>query len=319
MQTEKFNALIAELLSQKGESNAATAGSKGNGMVFSENSDGTYSHTVEKGDTYWKVARNVVMSQMKTDNPSDVKESDVAKMMDKLIAFNGETRESANHLAIGQEIHIPKEVSNAVEKAQEQIVTAEVAPNGEPEPLTDEEKKELFTTSNGIKLADMKLNPVDGVYNPLQPPGLEQGQNGDYDMEGFWNYDVEGRETVSDVISQYTGMRTVSYKGQVDSGYGANMMWWNDTPFTATENINANGVMTYRHVDYQDSSVKMNFDDGTGSKVSEYVRSVENQLDPSSGNYTSRITTADGKVYSMQVDGQTGQVIKDSIRINFGS
>ncbi|GEM_PF-5980512 len=319
MQTEKFNALIAELLSQKGESNAATAGSKGNGMVFSENSDGTYSHTVEKGDTYWKVARNVVMSQMKTDNPSDVKESDVAKMMDKLIAFNGETRESANHLAIGQEIHIPKEVSNAVEKAQEQIVTAEVAPNGEPEPLTDEEKKELFTTSNGIKLADMKLNPVDGVYNPLQPPGLEQGQNGDYDMEGFWNYDVEGRETVSDVISQYTGMRTVSYKGQVDSGYGANMMWWNDTPFTATENINANGVMTYRHVDYQDSSVKMNFDDGTGSKVSEYVRSVENQLDPSSGNYTSRITTADGKVYSMQVDGQTGQVIKDSIRINFDS
>jgi hypothetical protein len=60
----------------------------------------------------------------------------------------------------------------------------------------------------------------------------------------------------------------------------------------------------------------MNFDDGTGKAVTTYVRSVESELNPSSGNYTSRITTADGKVYSMQVNGQTGQVIADSIRNN---
>lgn len=320
-QDEKFNALIKRLLSEKSE-NGAAGGAKNGEMVFKENADGTYSHTVERGDTYWKVAREVVMSQKGTDAPGDVTNGEVQKMMAALIAVNGKDAQSANHLAVGEQIHIPKDIADAVEATQSETAkdaaTAEAVADGGAKPLSAEERKELDTTSNGIQIADMKLNPVDGVYNPLQPPGLEQGQNGDYDTEGFYNYDVESRETLSDVTNKFTGMRTLAYKGQIDSGFGANGILWNDTPFAATENINANGVMTYRHIDYQDSSVKMNFDDGTGKAVTTYVRSVESELNPSSGNYTSRITTADGKVYSMQVNGQTGQVIADSIRNNGG-
>ncbi len=322
-QDEKFNALIKQLLSEKSPNNFVAGGAKDGAMTFSENADGTYSHTVERGDSYWKVAREVVMSQKGTDNPGDVSNGEVQKMMAALIAFNEKNAQSADHLAIGEQIHIPKEIANAVEAAQSvaanDAATAAALESAEAKPLTADERKELDTTSNGIQIADMKLNPIDGVYNPLQPPGLEQGQNGDYDTEGFYNYDVEGRETLSDVTNKFTGMRTLAYKGQIDSGFGANGIWWNDTPFAATENINANGVMTYRHIDYQDSSVKMNFDDGTGKAVTTYVRSVESELNPSSGNYTSRITTADGKVYSMQVNGQTGQVIADSVKVNGGS
>ncbi|MBX9951535.1 MAG: hypothetical protein K2Y39_20360 [Candidatus Obscuribacterales bacterium] len=272
----------------------------------------SYTHAVEKGDTYWKVARNVLMSQMGTDNPSDVKNSDIAKMMDQLIAFNGETRESANHLKVGQAILIPKELGEA-EAAQVEAVPAVSLESGETQNLTDEQRKALNTASNGIKIEEVNLNPVDGTYNPLQPPGLEQGRSGDYDTAGFWNYDIEGRKIAGDITNKFTGMRTLSYEGQVDSGYGANSIWWNDSSFNATENINANGVLTYRRVDYQDSSVKMNFEDGTGSKVTDYIRTVESRLDPASGKYNSRITTVDGKIYSMQVDGQTGEVIRDSI------
>jgi len=314
-QDERFNALIAELLSQNGGENLGAGGGPGNdvAMAFSKNQDGTFTHTVEKGDSYWKVARNVLMSQLGTDDPSAVKNSDVAKMMDQLIAFNGESRQSADHLKVGQEIRIPKDIGDAVEKVQGEAITALTSESGATQAQTAEQRTALNTAVNGVKVAEMKLNPVDGTYNPLQPPGLEQGQSGDYDTEGFWNYDIEGRKTVSDVTNKFTGMRTVSYEGQVDSGFGANAIWWNDTPFTATENVNANGVVTYRHVDYQDSSVKMNFEDGAGKKVSDYVLSVENQLDPMSGKYNSRITTVDGKVYLMQVDGQTGAVIRDSI------
>lgn len=317
-QDERFNALIAELLSQNAGENLDAGGGPGNdrAMALSKNQDGTFTHAVEKGDSYWKVARNVLMLQLGTDDPSAVKNSDVAKVMDQLIAFNGENRQSADHLKVGQEIRIPKEIGDAVKKVQGETIAASTSESGATQAQTAEQRFALNTAVNGVKVAELKLNPVDGTYNPLQPPGLEQGQSGDYDTEGFWNYDIEGRKTVSDVTNKFTGMRTVSYEGQVDSGYGANMVWWNDTPFTATENVNANGVVTYRRVDYQDSSVKMNFEDGAGKKVSDYVLSVENQLDPVSGKYNSRITTVDGKVYSMQVDGQTGEVIRDSISVS---
>ncbi len=317
-QTERFNALIKELLSQKSDGNRAMGSSNNGNMEFAANADGTYSHKVERGDTYWKVARGVVMAQMKTDNPSEVKDADVAKMMDQLIAFNGETRESANKISVGEEIQIPKEFGEKLEQqhestdSEETSESAAASGSGEVKQLSEKEKKELPRTLNGIKLAEVSLNPVDGVYNPLQPPGFEPSKTGDYDMNGFWNYDVEGRTTDSDVINKQTGMRTLTYSAQVDSGYGANMTWWNDTPFTATENINAAGVMTYRHIDYQDSSVGMNFADANGNKVDAYVTSVESELNPTTGNYNSRITTVDGKTYYMQVD-QSGHVIKKSI------
>ncbi len=315
-QTERFNALIDDLVAQKFDIDKVIASNKNSSMDFSRNTDGTYTHTVERGDTYWKVARSVVMAQM--DNPSEVKDADVAKMMDKLIAFNGETRESANKLSVGEEIHIPEEFGEKLETANESTASEETSQSagasgsGEVKQLTEKEKRELLSTQNGIKLAEVSLNPVDGVYNPLQPPGFEPSKTGDYDMNGYWNYDVEGRTTNSDVINKQTGIRTLTYSGQIDSGYGANMIWWNDTPFSATENINAAGVMTYRHIDYQDSSVKMNFADACGNKVDAYVTSVESELNPTTGNYKSRITTVDGKTYYMRVD-QSGHVIKESI------
>lgn len=318
-QTERFNALIDDLVAQKVEVEKAMSSSKNGSTDFSKNADGTYTHTVERGDTYWKVARNVVMAQAGTENPADVKDSDVAKMMDKLIEYNGETRESANRLSVGDEIHIPKDIAETLKlekdtvHSDESSESKETSSNGEVDQLTEKEKKELLSTHNGIKLSEVGLNPVDGVYNPLQPPGFEPSKTGDYDVSGYWNYDVEERKTESDVINKQTGMRTLTYSGQIDSGFGANMTWWNDTPFTATENINAAGVMTYRHIDYQDSSVKMNFDDACGNKVEAYVTSVESELNPTTGNYRSRITTVDGNTYYMQVD-QSGHVIKESIR-----
>jgi len=301
-------------LSQNSQEEKILAGEEG-GINIAENADGSFSHIVERGDTYWKIAQNIVLSQSGVEDASGVSKAEIAKVMNELIEFNAETRESANHLDIGQEIRIPKEFGDALKNTQEGLTDAATDASS----LTEEERKQLNTTTNGIKVAEINLDPVDGTYNPLQPPGFEQGRSGDYGIDGFWNYDIEGREIVNDVTNKFTGMRTLSYKGQVDSGYGANQLWMNDTPFTATENINANGVLTYRHISYQDSSVKMNFDDGTGRKVNDYVRTVENQLDPSSGNYNLRITTVDGKTYSMKVDGQTGMPVKDSIKISDAS
>ena len=290
--------------------------------VFSKNEDGTYMHVVEKGDTYWDVARTVVMAQTGIENRDDVKNADIQKMMNKLLEYNGRptSGDGANRLSVGEEIYIPKDVSDLVEKHQDEEASGDepgetVRKKGEvltEKVPTAKEQKELSITSNGAVAESTRLNPHDGVYSPLQPPGLEPGQTGAYDTQGHWNYDVEDRQVVSDVTNAKTGMRTVTYTGEIDSGYGANGLWWNDTPYDATEMVNANGIITHRSVNYQDSSVKMNFDNGAGHQVDAYVTSVQSDLDPSTGNYKTVITTADGQDYYLQVDGKTGRVIRDS-------
>lgn len=286
-------------------------------MVFSENDDGTYTHVVESGDTYWDVARTVLIAQTGEERPDS---ADIQKMMNKLQRYNGKptSGEAANRLAIGEEIHIPRYISDLVEKRQDGHESAETSDESDDETsegkkLTAREKRELTRTDNGIA-ADKSLMPRDGDYNPFQPPGLEPGRTEDYTMEGYWNYDVEGRKTLSDFTNEKTGERKLSYSGQVDSGYGANGIWWNDTAYDASETISANGVVTHRDITYYDSSVKMNFSDGHGNKVDAYVSYVESNLDPSSGNYRTQINTVDGRIYFMQIDGQTGQVIRNSIR-----
>ncbi len=291
---------------------------KRNETVFSENEDGTYTHIVESGDTYWDVARTVLIAQTGEEKPDT---ADIQKMMNRLQRYNGKptSGEAANRLAIGEEIHIPKAIADLVEERQDGETKSEddseesADETTEEKKLTAKEKKALTTTDNGIA-ADRAFIPRDGVYNPFQPPGLEPGRTADYTMEGYYNYDVEGRKTLSDVTNAKTGERKLSYAGQVDSGYGANGIWWNDTPYDASETISANGVVTHREVTYHGSEVKMNFSDGCGNKVDAYVSYVESNLDPSSGNYRTQITTVDGRNYFMQIDGQSGQVVKNSIR-----
>lgn len=301
---------------------------KRNEILFSENADGTYTHIAQKGDTYWDVARAVVMAQAGAKDPADVKDSDIQKMTNKLLRYNGKptSGEGANRLSVGEEINIPRDISDLVEERQESEQSdrdrseeeGDDGSNGfqkaKTSNLTPQEKRALATANNGLSVDNLMLGPDNGVYSPLQPPGLEPGQTGDYDTEGWlWeNYDVEGRLTLSEITDAKTGMRTLTYSGQVDSGFGANGVVLNDTPYMASETINRKGIVTHREIKYQSSSVEMNFDDGFGNQVDAYVKSVRSDLDPSTGNYRTFITTADGREYYMVVNGQSGRVITDS-------
>ncbi len=310
LQESKMKAVINSLLNSDGSGESLTFSGKRGETAFSENTDGTYTHIVESGDTYWDVARTVVMAQTGVDNPGEVKNSDVAKMMNLLLKYNDKptSGDGANRLSVGESITVPKDVSELLVARRDEKQNSE---NVQTLNLTPKEQKALATTAIGMKADNMERGPQDGVYNPLQPPGLEPGQTGDYESDGFWNYDVEERRIVSDIIDERTGMRTVSCKGQVDTGVGNQPVLWSDTAYDASETINKNGIIIHRGIQYHDSSVKMNFDDGNGNQIDAYVKSVQSDLDPKTGNYFTQIKTADGGKYYMWISGRTGEVIPD--------
>lgn len=316
-------------------------------MEFSENKDGSYSYTAERGDTYWKVARTVLMDMNGITNASEIKHADIQKMVKTLLAYNDKptSGEGANSLLVGEEIKIPKDLADVVEEHQDrgaqrkdrefrgereskgaeesQDESEEKKSHAEwkaradeklekGEALTADETKAWLSSFDGIKSTDPRLEPVDGVYNPLQPPGLEPGTLGDYDAD-FWNYDGEEKSITSDTTDEASGLRTKTYRGQIDSGIWANGQVYNDTPFSASETINSNGVVTERTITYRDSRVELNFEGPGGVTVDDYVSMVNSKLEPESGNYRTQIRTTDGVDYYMMIDGQTGEVIRETI------
>ncbi|MBA3859815.1 MAG: hypothetical protein C0507_23145 [Cyanobacteria bacterium PR.3.49] len=310
-------------------------------MEFNENKDGSYSYTAERGDTYWKVARTVLMDMNGVSIASDIKHADIQKMVKTLLAYNDKPTSGAgaNSLLVGEEIRIPKDLADVVEEHRDRGAerkgrefrgeretkdkSDENKPQGEwkfradeklekGEELTADEKRAWLSSFDGIKATDPRLEPVDGAYNPLQPPGLEPGTLGDYDAD-FWNYDGEEKTITSDTTDDETGLRTKTYRGQIDSGIWANGQAYNDTPYSASETINKNGVVTERTITYRDSRVELNFEGPAGETVDDYISMVNTSLEPKSGNYRTHIQTTDGANYYMMVDGQTGQVLRNTI------
>ena len=312
-------------------------------MEFNENKDGSYSYTAERGDTYWKVARTVLMDMNGVSIASEIKHADIQKMVKTLLAYNDKPTSGAgaNSLLVGEEIRIPKDLADVVEEHQDRGVERKVREHRggrelqeeneekerkthadwkvradekleKGEELTADEKRAWLSSFDGIKATDPRLEPVDGAYNPLQPPGLEPGTLGDYDAD-FWNYDGEEKTITSDTTDEETGLRTKTYRGQMDSGIFANGQAYNDTPYSASETINKNGVVTERTITYRDSRVELNFEGPAGETVDDYISMVNSCLEPKSGNYRTHIQTVDGANYYMMIDGQTGQVLRDTI------
>lgn len=86
---------------------------------FTANEDGTASHTVEKGDTVWAVAKRVAEEKAEAEGRT-VNNQDVQKEMDRIIAHNQQKEKLAdpNKIKPGDVIDIPADMRKEVEAAR---------------------------------------------------------------------------------------------------------------------------------------------------------------------------------------------------------
>ncbi len=150
--------------------NSKSDGKNGD-MEFQKDANGKYLHVAENGDTYWDVAKNVVMEKNGVADPSKVTDREILEMTNVLLKHNNKPATEADKLTVGEKISIPDEVASTIQKRRngEKVDSDKTTPTTSiTEPKTaDELQKWLFTqqvdgtTADGKAEKDTTFNLID--------------------------------------------------------------------------------------------------------------------------------------------------------------
>jgi len=158
--------------------------------------------------------------------------------------------------------------------------------------------KQPFSSCEDAAAGAPDFNIWSGSYNPVRPPGIGEMKPGEASDQDKGN-GIDWRKANA-MYDSSDGTTSYSYYGELEDGF----IW--DTEFTAEERVDKDNRIISTYVVYE-TPVDIDFQspDGTGLDIRNVVK-VETELNESTCNYDTVVTTADGRErrFVLSAEGQ---------------